>query len=65
MSLAPVACLQCTNDTFCSQMDTCSTVGVWRDLGRVTSAYLDSKTLADLLEPTDVNEDAARLNHDE
>ncbi|MCI6548347.1 MAG: Rrf2 family transcriptional regulator [Coriobacteriaceae bacterium] len=48
-SLAPVACLQCTNDTFCSRMDTCTTVGVWRDLGRVTSAYLDSKTLADLL----------------
>ena len=60
-----MACLQCTNDTFCSQMDTCSTVGVWRDLGRVTSAYLDSKTLADLLEPNDVNEDAARLTRDE
>jgi Rrf2 family protein len=63
-SLAPVACLQCTNDTFCSQMETCTTVGVWRDLGRVTSAYLDSKTLADLLEPSDVNEDATRLDQD-
>jgi DNA-binding IscR family transcriptional regulator len=45
-------------------METCTTVGVWRDLGRVTSAYLDSKTLADLLEPSDVNEDATRLDQD-
>lgn len=48
-SLAPVNCLNCTNDTVCPQIDTCSTVGVWRDLGRVTSSYLDSKTLADLV----------------
>lgn len=48
-SLAPVNCLNCTNDSVCPQIDTCSTVGVWRDLGRVTSSYLDSKTLADLV----------------
>jgi DNA-binding IscR family transcriptional regulator len=36
-------------------METCTTVGVWRDLGRVTSAYLDSKTLADLLRPGGAN----------
>ncbi len=48
-SLAPVACLNCSNiDEVCPIMDTCSTVGVWRDLGKVTSAYLDSKTLADI-----------------
>lgn len=48
-SLAPVACLNCsTIDEVCPIMDTCSTVGVWRDLGKVTSAYLDSKTLADI-----------------
>lgn len=47
-SLAPVSCLDCTNETICPQLDTCSTVSVWRDLGRVTAGYLDSKTLADL-----------------
>lgn len=48
-SLVPVNCLDCTNDTMCPQIDTCPTVSVWRDLGRVTSSYLDSKTLADLV----------------
>ncbi len=48
-SLAPVSCLDCTNETICPQLDTCSTVSAWRDLGRVTAGYLDSKTLADLV----------------
>lgn len=48
-SLAPVNCLDCSNGTICPQVSTCSTVSVWRDLGRVTSSYLDSKTLADLV----------------
>lgn len=47
-SLAPVNCLDCTNDELCPIVDTCPTVGVWRDLGKVTAAYLDSKTLADI-----------------
>ncbi len=52
-SLAPVSCLDCTNETLCPQLDSCPTVGVWRDLGRVTASYLDSKTLADLVrDPT-------------
>ena len=50
-SLAPVGCLDCSNGTICPQMGSCSTVSVWRDLGRVTSSYLDSKTLADLVGP--------------
>ena len=50
-SLAPVNCLDCSNGTICPQVNSCSTVGVWRDLGRVTSSYLDSKTLADLVQP--------------
>lgn len=50
-SLAPVNCLNCSNGTICPQVNTCSTVDVWRDLGRVTSSYLDSKTLADLVHP--------------
>ncbi len=48
-SLAPVNCLDCSNGTICPQVNSCSTVSVWRDLGRVTSGYLDSKTLADLV----------------
>ena len=44
-------CLDCSNGTICPQMGSCSTVSVWRDLGRVTSSYLDSKTLADLVGP--------------
>ena len=48
-NLAPVACLDCTNEALCPRIDDCSTIEVWRDLGRVTAAYLDSKTLADLM----------------
>lgn len=48
-SLAPVACLQCTNDEICPQVFDCPTVKVWAGLGHVTSEYLDSKTLADIL----------------
>lgn len=48
-SLAPVACLDCTNDELCPQIETCPTVSVWRDLGRVTASFLDSKTLADIV----------------
>lgn len=48
-SLAPVSCLDCTNDEICPSVDTCPTVSIWRDLGKVTSAFLDSKTLADLI----------------
>ena len=44
-----MSCLDCTNETLCPQLDSCPTVGVWRDLGRVTASYLDSKTLADLV----------------
>ena len=48
-SLAPVGCLDCTRDRICPIVDTCSVVPVWRELGKVTSEYLDGKTLADLL----------------
>ncbi|EHF01522.1 RrF2 family transcriptional regulator [Olsenella phocaeensis] len=48
-SLAPVACLDCTNGEICPIIDTCPTVTVWRDLGKVTAEYLDSKTLADIV----------------
>ena len=48
-SLAPVACLDCTNGEICPIIDSCPTVTVWRDLGKVTAQYLDSKTLADIV----------------
>ena len=48
-SLAPVACLDCTRGRICPIMDSCSTISVWRDLGKVTSDYLNNKTLADIL----------------
>ena len=52
-SLAPVGCLDCTRGSICPIVDTCSTISVWRDLGRVTSQYLDSKTLADIVREQD------------
>ena len=52
-SLAPVSCLDCTNEEICPNREGCTTVDVWRDLGRVTAEYLDSRTLADLVRPDD------------
>ncbi len=49
-SLAPVGCLDCTSGRICPVVDTCSTISVWRDLGRVTSEYLNGKTLADIID---------------
>lgn len=48
-SLVPVGCLDCRRDTICPTIDTCPTITVWRELGKVTSEYLDSKTLADII----------------
>jgi Rrf2 family protein len=48
-SLAPVACLDCTKGTICPRADVCPTLPVWRELGEVTSGYLDGKTLADIV----------------
>lgn len=47
-SLAPVACLDCTNDEICPQVGHCPTVAMWRDLGKLTASFLDSKTLAEI-----------------
>ena len=48
-SLAPVECLDCTNGEVCPIMDTCPTISMWRDLGKITSEYLNDKTLADII----------------
>ena len=47
-SLAPVACLDCSTVDICSHLKDCPTVMIYRDLGKVTSEYLDSKTLRDI-----------------
>ena len=50
-NLAPVSCLDCSTGVLCPKIESCTTVDIWRDLGKVTSAFLDSKTLADLIGP--------------
>jgi Rrf2 family protein len=57
-TLAPVACLDCSNAQVCPRADECPTKPVWLDLGKVTSAYLDSKTLADIASIEDDGLDA-------
>lgn len=47
--LTPVNCLDCSSGELCPRADECPTLPIWRGLGEVTSAFLDSKTLADLL----------------
>lgn len=48
-SLAPVACAS-PEHTECSRMDSCPTRPVWQKLDSLISGYLDSVTLADLLD---------------
>ncbi|MCI8808914.1 MAG: RrF2 family transcriptional regulator [Oscillibacter sp.] len=46
-SLAPVSCLE---QGGCSRMAECSTLWVWQGLDKVIREYLDSITLADLMD---------------
>lgn len=48
-SLAPVACLE-ENATPCPRAVNCLTLPLWQGLNRVISEYLDSITIADLLQ---------------
>lgn len=48
--LAPVACLDCSHGVLCERASFCPTLPLWQELGQVMSAFLDSKTLADLLD---------------
>ena len=47
--LSPVSCMDCTSGELCPRMETCPTLPFWRDLNQVTSAYLNNKTLADII----------------
>lgn len=49
-TLAPVACLDCASAELCPRMDDCPTLPIWQELGQVTSAFLDSKSLADIIQ---------------
>lgn len=46
-STAPVSCLDGTNE--CPRQDICTTVSFWRGLDAVIESYINSVTLADLL----------------
>ncbi len=48
-SLTPVACKECEDNT-CGRADRCLTLPVWQNLEKMINDYLDSVTLADLLE---------------
>lgn len=48
--LAPVACLECNAEP-CRRTAECRTLPMWRELNRQINAYLDSVTLADLMQP--------------
>ena len=47
--LAPVACLE-PNTPACPKSASCRTLRVWQELDRLISGYLDSVTLADLIQ---------------
>lgn len=49
-TLAPVSCLECAPNK-CDRADGCRTLPMWEKLDELINGYLDSVTLADLLEP--------------
>lgn len=49
-SLAPVACLSCGSNP-CENASSCKTLPMWKKLQTLIGEYLDSVSLADLLEP--------------
>lgn len=48
-TLAPVACLDCGTAP-CNRAAQCKTLPVWTELDRIINSYLDSVTIADLLQ---------------
>ncbi|MBQ8974447.1 MAG: RrF2 family transcriptional regulator [Oscillospiraceae bacterium] len=51
-SLAPVACLE-ESAPSCSRMSNCRTLSMWQELDRLVNNYLDSVTIADLMNKDD------------
>jgi len=48
-TLAPVACLDCGTAP-CDRAERCKTLPVWTELDRIINSYLDSVTIADLMQ---------------
>lgn len=48
-SIAPVSCLECSPNR-CDRADGCKTLPMWEKLNELICGYLDSVTLADLLD---------------
>lgn len=48
-SIAPVSCLECSPNR-CDRADGCKTLPMWEKLNELIRGYLDSVTLADLLD---------------
>ena len=55
-SLAPVACLEEGADA-CPKMHKCRTLSLWQGLDKVISEYLESVTIADLMERGSAGDD--------
>ena len=55
-SLAPVACLEETAEA-CSRSQQCRTLALWQGLDKVIQDYLESVTLADLIEQCPAGDD--------
>ncbi|MDY4522303.1 MAG: Rrf2 family transcriptional regulator [Atopobium sp.] len=60
-TLAPVNCLDCSSGEICEHIKTCTTLPIWRDLGVVTSQFLDSKHLTDLIASDNPKDDVTTL----
>ncbi|MCR5461517.1 MAG: Rrf2 family transcriptional regulator [bacterium] len=48
-SLAPVACLECSNN-YCNRKDKCTTIDFWDGFNKVINDYVDNITLEDLVD---------------
>ncbi|HBK03578.1 MAG TPA: Rrf2 family transcriptional regulator [Clostridiales bacterium] len=55
-SLAPVACLESSAET-CPRSGGCKTLALWQGLDKVIRAYLESVTIADLVDQGAVGDD--------
>ena len=51
-SLAPVACLKESAEP-CKKQSNCKTLPLWKDLNKAITDYLESVTLADIIETSD------------
>ena len=55
-TLAPVACLE-ENADICPRAGSCRTLSLWKGLDKAIHEYLESVTIADLMEPGAVGDD--------